>query len=362
MKIRVFYIFILLMAVILSACSRIPQDETAVWIDVPVDRLTFDELQAIKIKGHATAPESVERVDIYINDTLLTTISDLEQTGRLASYQTTWTPADYGIYMIMAFAFGSDGSSSEPDLALVTFSKDVVVELSTTEVTTPTLYTKTIIPSITPSPEDTVTDEVSVEFWADPLPVPAGGCTTIYWEAQGVSNVIFGGVAQPMTGSYRMCGVCQEQNYRLVVTHLDESEETLWVNITISGTCATMTLTMTPIPTPTPTPWDNTPPPIPAPYVPADGLSLSCRSSQALTWLPVTDPSGIREYRVEVQRSSDNSIWNIAPGSPIHGILEKTTQISVECGWYYRWHVQAVDGAGNICAWSSWSYFSITLE
>jgi hypothetical protein len=65
---------------------------------------------------------------------------------------------------------------------------------------------------------------------------------------------------------------------------------------------------------------------------------------------------------VNVQRSSDNTNWTNVAYSPILGLTDKTTQIQTECGWYYRWQVRAVDGAGNQGEWSPWSYFTIILE
>jgi hypothetical protein len=95
--------------------------------------------------------------------------------------------------------------------------------------------------------------------------------------------------------------------------------------------------------------------------VPADGLSIACKASQSLVWLPVDDPSGIAEYQVEVQRHSGDNNWQAAPGGQI-SVMDKTTNVPVECGWYYRWRVRAVDGAGNASSWSGWSQFSITLS
>jgi hypothetical protein len=34
----------------------------------------------------------------------------------------------------------------------------------------------------------------------------------------------------------------------------------------------------------------------------------------------------------------------------------------VECGWYYRWRVRAVNGAGLAGEWSGWFLFTITLS
>jgi hypothetical protein len=75
----------------------------------------------------------------------------------------------------------------------------------------------------------------------------------------------------------------------------------------------------------------------------------------------VEDPSGIAEYQVEVQRHAGDNNWQDAPGGQI-SVGGKTTSISVECGWYYRWRVRAIDGNGNTSGWSGWSQFAITLS
>jgi hypothetical protein len=160
--------------------------------------------------------------------------------------------------------------------------------------------------------------------------------------------VVFGGVEQPFSGSDQEC-LCEDRTYTLKVTLLNGTNVERTVSVNVNGTCATEV------------PPDTTPPPVPAPQVPSNGLSIACKGSQTLAWLPVSDPSKIREYQVEIQRSSDNSSWSAAPGSPKAGLTDKTTSISVECGWYYRWRVRAIDGAGNTSSWSGWSTFVINL-
>jgi hypothetical protein len=198
-----------------------------------------------------------------------------------------------------------------------------------------------IITGITPAPE--------VQFWADPESISAGACTNVRWHAANVESVVFGGVAQPLDGSYEAC-LCDDERYTLTVTHLDGTEERLTVDIPVEGECVTEV------------PSDTTPPPAPEPVVPADGLNIACKGSQTLAWLPVDDPSGIGEYRVQLQRHSGDGNWKSAPGSPFTGIAGKQIAVDVECGWYYRWRVGAVDSAGNQSGFSDWSEFTITLE
>lgn len=196
----------------------------------------------------------------------------------------------------------------------------------------------------TPTPEADITGR----FWAEPAEITAGTCTKLFWDFSNVSSIIFGGIEQELQGEYRAC-LCEDERYTLSVTHLDGSLEKIPVDISVTGVCAT------------PTVVDSTPPPAPAPQVPANGLTLSCRSYQDLTWLPVSDPSGISEYQVQVERHSGDSQWAAIPGSTFTGIGGKTLNISVECGWYYRWRVRAIDGADNTGSWSSWSSFIDSL-
>jgi len=125
------------------------------------------------------------------------------------------------------------------------------------------------------------------------------------------------------------------------------------------------TATFTPVPiipsdTPTsPPPADTTPPPVPSPAVPANGLELTCRATQTLVWLPVTDPSGIDGYYVKLEREVSGN-WQSAGGyGPVSG---KQVDVTVECGIRYRWMVRAEDGAGNYSGWSAPSTFSVLLN
>lgn len=352
---RLLPIFTLIMLFGLLAGCNLPNSTgvISVWLDVPLDGLVFLELQTINIKGHAAAMGGVSRVEVWINGALLTTINNPPIQADLASFQTEWAPSDPGEYTIQAIAFSADGTASSPDSARIRFG------------TSPATLTATPIISATPELADapTITGEptnndtptpypgATIQFWADPPEIAAGACTTIRWQVENASRVIFGGIDQPFDGSYRDC-LCASQRYTLRVINLDGIEDRRTVDIAVTGSCITPT---------SPPPADTTPPPAPTPAAPADGLSISCKASQSLTWLPVNDPSGIAEYQVEVQRHAGDNNWQPAPGGALTGIQEKQTSIPVECGWYYRWRVRAVDGAGNVSPWSGWWHFSITL-
>jgi len=334
-----------LVVILLSACgSGTPASRVYVWIDVPTDGLAFPDIQGIKIVGHATAPDSVASIEVRVNGVLLSTIPNPPMDGTLANFHLEWTPPALGEYTIEAIAFGADGTTSEPDSARVIFG--AVTPIPVPEATD----TPTPVPSVTPVSSATpVQPGAVVQFWADATQIAAGSCTYLRWHAQNIKHVALLGVNQAFDASYQVCP-CTAKQYTLTVTHLDDTQELLTVDITVTGSCATATATP-----------DGTPPPAPSPQVPANSSTLSCRASQNLVWLPVSDPSGIAQYQVQVERHSGDFNWQVVSGSPFTGITDKQYTINVECGWYYRWRVRAVDGAGNIGPWSGWSLFSIIL-
>lgn len=337
------YVFLVfLSSLILAACSG--QAMITAWIDVPLDGLLFTELRPVNIQGHASSLNPVSRVEILVNGTLVAALDSPPMEGNLARFQALWTPSEHGSYVIQAVAYGEDGQPGQPHSVTIRFlTPDEAAALVPTTEPSPTELSPTETPETI-----TATPAANVRFWADPSEIQAGSCATLYWQAENVSSVVFGGRQQPLQGSSQSC-LCVGQRYTLTINHLDGSQETQSLDIAVTGTCVT------------PTQADTTPPPAPAPFVPADNLSLTCRASQDLGWLPVEDPSGIAEYQVQVQRHAGDNQWQDVPGSVFSRLTDKQTTIAVECAWYYRWRVRAVDGAGNIGPWSAWFRFAITI-
>jgi hypothetical protein len=322
---KILLVLFVLLAILIAGCDQsVPSGGTMVWIDVPLDGLVFPEVQTIQIEGHAASPEGLERIEIWIDGDLLSQLDSPAMEGGLARFEVSWTPPGEGEYNIQAIAYSLEGVLSPTDSARVRFGGS-----------TPTLVPPTDTPTPVPGPV--------VEFYADPTEVEAGFCADIIWHAEGVDSVVFGGIDQPLDGSYRTCP-CVTEYYTLTVNHLDGSQERVQLELPVTGTCE-----------------DTTAPTPPSLQVPQNGLTLSCRSSQTLTWLPVDDDSGIAYYQVEVQTHSGDNNWSPISGSPFT-VTDKTTNVTVDCGWYYRWRVRAVDGADNVGDWSAWSTFTITLE
>jgi len=323
---------------------------TYVWIDVPLDGLTLPQGQAVNVEGHASNPGGVEKVEMMINGQLVDTLQNLP-TGDLASFISSFTPPEPGEYVIQVVAYGADGNVSQPDAARIFVGEPTLVITDTptpppTSTWTPTpviSVTPTLTPTIPPSP-----DHPLVDFHAEPSEIDAGDCSRLIWHVEDVQSVVFGGATQAFDGSYEVC-LCETKYYPLTVTYKDGRTEKFTQEVKVNGIC----------PTEVPA-EDTTPPPVPQPQVPSNGLNITCKSSQSLAWLPVDDPSGISGYKIEVQRHSGDNNWQNVTGSPF-GSTGKTMKLSVECGWDYRWRVKAIDGKGNQSAWSSWFLFAIIL-
>jgi len=340
-------VIVFLLIFILSSCGGAATGGASVWIDVPPDGMNIPELQEVKIEGHAASSGGISRVEIWVDGSLLTTVADPPMDGMLGKFQTSWMPSAAGEHTIQVIAFGADGIASQPDTARVFFGETDAAPLIAETPVIPESPVFTVSPVVTETFTPTSPPAEVIQFWADPPQIQAGACTLIQWHVENVQKIVFGGIEQAFDGSYKGC-LCSDQRYTLTVTRQDGSEEKVRVDITVTGSCVT------------PTPVDSTPPPAPTLVVPADGLNIACKSSQTLAWLPVDDPSGILKYEVVVKRHSGDNNWQTAPdGQQV--LTDKTTSISVECGWYYRWRVRAVDGAGNVGSWSGWSQFTITL-
>jgi len=350
-----------LLLVLLAACqSEAGSGSTHVWIDVPLSGIVVPQGQPVNVEGHASNPGGVEKVEMIINGQLIETLTGLSNSGDLSSFISSFTPSEPGEYVIQVVAYGPDGNASKPDDARI-FVGDPTLVISDTPTLPPTsTWTPTPVITDTPTPVISVTPTLTptippslvqpvVDFRADPPEIDAGKCSRLIWHVENVQSVVFGGVEQAFDGSYEVC-LCETKYYPLTVVYMDGSSEKITQEVKVNGVCAT------PVPE-----EDTTPPPIPQPQVPANGLNISCKSSQTLAWLPVDDPSGISGYKIEVQRHSGDNNWQNVTGSPF-GSTGKSMELSVECGWNYRWRVMAIDGKGNQSGWSSWFQFAIILS
>ena len=268
-----FLVFLLL----LTSCgqSRETGGGTSVWLDVPVNGLVLPPDVPVNIEGHAASPAGLERVDLFINGDMMTSLTDLSMDGGMAYFQTAWLPTVEGNYAISVVAVSSSGEASQPDVAKITIGRPT----ATTTITLSPTPVISITPTLTP-----VTPTVPPPT----LPPP----------------------------------------------------------------------TLPPPTVPPPDTWVSTP----GGLNPGGGTTLACAAKATLSWAAVSDPSGISAFKLQIERSSDNANWSAHPTSPQAGTTTNSFALPVECGWYYRWRVLAIDGKGNQSPYSDWAYFGVTLN
>jgi len=337
----------------MTACARQADTSLGAWIDYPSEGVTLPVGAPVTVMSHGFAREGVAEFVLSVNGEAYRRDAPPEVGNDFVSMGQDWVPMEAGLYTLQVEVYDRAGSSSN--------SATVSVEvLGDTGLATPTLV-EGVTPVVTDTPTSvvTVTPVITVtsppaasviQFYSYPPEIGAGSCATIYWNVENAQRVIFGGTDQPFSGSYETC-LCANESYILRVIHLDGTEEQRTVTVNVTGSCDI---------TAPPPAADTQAPPIPAPAVPANGLELSCRSTQTLAWLPVNDPSGISGYYAKLERESSPGQWQSVAG---YGpVSDKQVDVSVDCGIKYRWMVRAQDGAGNLSDWSVPSPFSVTLN
>lgn len=325
---------IILIALLITGCNAGSPSRTYVWIDVPRDGLTFPVLQPVKVEGHATGSDGVARIELYVDGELWRGLDDPPVEDDLARFEIEWLPPGLGVYTLQAVAYGESGEASAFDQAVISFGEETATPVPVISVT----------PTITDTPTPVPQEGPIVQFWAAPETIDAGDCTDIHWLVENAQKVVIGGQEQPLEGVLQVC-LCQGETYTLTVTDQEGKEVKHRVNITVVGNCD-----------------DNQAPPAPTLSLPGNGATLGCRSYQDLVWSAVTDDSGISQYQLSVQRHYGDFNWVDVPGSVFTGISGTSKNIPVDCGYYFRWRVLAVDGAGNPGPWSNWWQFTVNLE
>ena len=317
-----------------TSCAQKPESYPTAWIDYPQDGETFPIGATVTIYSHVFAREGVAEVVLSVNGEAYRRDVPAEAETDFVSMQQEWIPLEVGIYTLQVLGYDRQGLAGNPATISVNVVGEVLSDAPTTGDT------------VTPVPESE-----SIQFYASPQEIKAGACTTIYWNVENAQRVLFGGLEQPFSGSYDTC-LCKNEKYTLTVVQMEGAEEQRTVNVTVTGSCATEP--------PPPPAEDKTPPPVPGPNAPSSGQELSCRASQSLAWIPVSDDSGIAGYYVKLEIQVKKGEWQSAGGyGPVTG---KQVTANVQCGGIYRWMVRAQDGAGNFSNWSAPATFSVTLN
>jgi hypothetical protein len=333
-----------------SACATESDTNPQAWIDYPAEGMSVPVGTNIIVTSHGFAREGIAEFVLSVNGAAYRRDVPAEPGATFAKIQQPWVATEAGTFRLQAQVYDSKGESGN--------SAPVIIEVGGGIDPIPVVPVITDTP--TPPPPTTITITVppasSINFYAAPTEIEAGGCAKIIWNVENAQRVIFGGIDQPLTGAYDAC-LCESERYTLKVVDFNGSEITREANVSVTGSCVTVPPPAEELPPPAAA--DTTPPPVPNPAVPANGLDLSCRSTQTLAWLPVTDPSGVSYYvKLEIEVKKDK--WQSVGGyGPITG---KQVDVNVQCGGIYRWNVRAQDGAGNYSEASPFSSFSVTLN
>ena len=353
----------------LISCIPVPSEEMAVaeagpraWIDFPRDGASAPVGAPVVVVSHAYAEDGVVEMLLSVNGVAYRRDPPTSAGGTLVEVRQEWAPTEPGLYTLEVRAYNAAGEIGGSDAITVRATGDALpTEVGgPTEVPAATLVptgvptaVPTGVPTAVPTavPTDVPTDvppptwtptpppPPQVNFWVDDDSITAGDCTTLHWQVSWTTYLEVNGTEVAGTGTWSVC---------------PDSTVTYTIHAEGPGGTVDQSLVIT-----VSAPVDNTPPPVPTPYVPANELVVDCKSTQNLVWLPVEDPSGV-VYYVKLERKITATSWESVRGwGPL---TDKQVEADVDCGGIYRWAVRAEDGAGNISAWSEWYTFSVNLE
>ena len=338
-----------LLIIILAACGP-SQYTPRVWIDFPKDGSQFDEPQTFQVIAHAALKEGIGYVALSVDNTPLDQQKPKEAGALFSDFQFSWKPKGDGDYTLVLTVYDAKGVAQAsttsrvkigkavtftPDISdtpTMTFTPTATATITSTITPTPTL---TFTPSLTPSITNTPNLPINTKLVSDVSSVNVGDCAVLSWWVENADVVYFDGREVAATGSDGVCPTTTHTYLLRAERGSEYREESLTITVNTR---------------------DTTPPPVPQPQVPGNGLHADCKSNQTLAWLPVTDPSGVRGYDVEIQRKESGS-WKSY--QYYDSLKDKQVSLPVECNFEYRWRVRATDKEGNISAWSGWFTFVI---
>ncbi len=326
----------------LAACARQADLKPRVWIDSPRQNLRVAPDQPLLVTSHAYADAGLAEVVLSMDGVAYQRAHPAEAEDDFSEFQLEWLPPGEGTFVLQLVAYDVEGEKSNPATVTV-----IVGELLALE--------ELQEPQQEPLGEEQEQEQEQELEEAAVCPPLA--------EVQTNANCRSGpGEIYPVIGSLQV-GVQGEvvgqslDGYWWVIEGPGGIGQCwIWEElVSLSNSECQVARVESP-----PPPQDLTPPPVPEPAVPADGLSLSCRANQNLAWLPVQDESGVAGYDLKLEKETSPGSWSgVNQWSRIQG---KQQTVPIDCGLSYRWAVRAEDGEGNRSSWSAYSRFSVELD
>ncbi|MCJ7732918.1 MAG: SH3 domain-containing protein [Anaerolineales bacterium] len=323
---------LILTTLILISCTREDGTLPRIWIDSPREGISLPVDQPVTIYSHAYSGKGVAEVVLSVDGAAYSRTSPGEEGVNFSDFQQEWLPPGEGIYIIQLVAYNSEGERSTPATLSITVGKQVAVEQPPeSEMDPPEIEQDPICP-----PQVTATTNAN--------------CRSGPGEVYPVIRTLSSGEMAQVTGR-------SEDGYWWVIDTPNASG-TCWIweeLVSLSTDTCQVAAVKAPLP-----PQDQDAPPAPQPAVPANGLTLDCRSTQNLVWIPVEDTSGIAGYYVKLEKEISAGNWQVInQWGPVSG---KQIEVPVECGVPHRWAVRAEDKAGNFSPWSANSKFTVNLD
>ncbi len=317
----------------LAACTREAALLPRVWIDYPRQNLRVAPDQPVVIHSHAYAGSGLAEVVLSVDGVAYKRTQPLEAEDKFSEFQQEWLPPGEGTYLLQVVAYDVEGVRSNPVIvALVVGMEELTADQ----------------PAEPPAEEP---EEAALQETCPPQATVNNNanCRSGPGEDYPLLSSLPAGTRATVVGQ-------SQDGYWWVVDPPDKPTCWIWEElVSLSNENCQVTQVESP-----PPPQDQTPPPIPEPAVPANGLSLSCRATQNLAWLPVEDESGIAGYDLKLEKELSSGSWQVVnQWSQVQG---KQLQVQVDCGLQYRWSVRAVDGEGNLSSWSAYSSFIVDLD
>ncbi len=103
---------------------------------------------------------------------------------------------------------------------------------------------------------------------------------------------------------------------------------------------------------------DEIPPPAPSPISPPNGTNIT-DNTPLLDWSDISDPSGVT-YNLSIARDAGFGLIALQKADLTASTYELTPAEALAIGTYY-WRAHAMDGVGNVGAWSEIWSFTISI-
>jgi hypothetical protein len=226
----------------------------------------------VKVVSSASDLDGISQMELRVNGELVAADKSADPGATFVKATQFWDANEVGNYTLEVRAWDGKGNVSDP--ATVQIQVGRVAAMVPTGTSTPTVTptkpgeeepvkltptpTQTEIPTATPTgtrtpvatatPTDTPTSTPTgtatttacgeANFRADQTQVNAGDYTTLRWDVDNVKEVYLDGQGVGGHGSKQVGPLCDPKNtYTLRVVCPDDSEESYYVTINVSGSC-----------------------------------------------------------------------------------------------------------------------------